>query len=336
MARMMRADWQGAVHHVMARGIDGRYVFSSEQDKEDLLSRLALLVTELEFSVYAWAIMPNHLHLLVRTGKEPLWKLMHRLLTGYGLVYNRNYERRGHVFQSRFRSILVQEELYFVRLLRYIHRNPLEAGLVHGPESLAQYRWCGHGAILGKHMNIWQDTSYVIAYFGDKYGSDGISEYLKAVIEDCDDKFTNILVEGSFIIGRDGITPAVNDYREWTGCCRVLGDECFALDSLKRIRSSGADGIRDRSDVHQGIESLLIWVRKEYGITRQMLQGMSRNPSLCEARAVVSWVCTQRMGLSIADCMRLLGMSRSGVRKAIARAESLQRKNPRINDIPFS
>jgi hypothetical protein len=93
-------------------------------------------------SVYAWAFMPN-LHLLLRTGREPLSRVMRRILTGYAVSFNRRHKRTGHLFQNRFKSILVEEKPYLLQLVRYIHLNPLRGSVVKTIEDLDSYPWSG-------------------------------------------------------------------------------------------------------------------------------------------------------------------------------------------------
>ncbi|MBN2586200.1 MAG: transposase [Candidatus Fermentibacteraceae bacterium] len=332
MARMLRPDWEGALHHIMVRGIDGRTVFSGESDKEDLVHRLEKLVVLNEVEIYAWAIMPNHLHLLLlRTGKLPVYRFMHRLLTGYAVAFNLRNNRSGHVFQGRFKSILAQEELYFVRLLRYIHRNPLKGGVVKDTMELENYRWCGHGSILGIHCYPWHNRSFVLSKFGDDL-EEQISKYSKVVIAETDDKMADVFLCGTFMLGKDGISPASTAGSLWPSFCRVLGNRDFALKTLGRLKRNGAEHIRERMESHRQIENLFDWVEKKLGFTRHMIQGEARSPSLSDARALVAWVSTRRLGLSQSDCMRILRMSRNGVREAIRRGEILVSKSHFIRE----
>jgi len=130
MPRKARIDAPGALHHVMVRGIDRRDIFSDQKDYTDFMDRLGDLLIETRTSCYAWALIPNHFHLLLRTGNSPISVLMKRLLTGYAINFNRRHNRYGHLFQNRYKSILCQEDSYLLELVRYIHLNPLRAGLV--------------------------------------------------------------------------------------------------------------------------------------------------------------------------------------------------------------
>lgn len=130
MPRLARLDAPGVVHHVMIRGIERRKIFLGHKDREDFLERLARLVPETKTACYAWVLIDNHAHFLFRTGLEPLATLMRKLLTGYAVSFNRRHNRHGQLFQNRYKSIVCQEDIYLKELIRYIHLNPVRAGIV--------------------------------------------------------------------------------------------------------------------------------------------------------------------------------------------------------------
>jgi putative transposase len=144
MPRQPRLDAPGALHHVMGRGIDGIKIFSNRKDREDFLERLADLCRADALSVYAWALISNHFHLLLRTVNQPLSNSMRKLLTGYVVNYNARHKRYGHLFQNRYKSIICEGDPYLLELTRYIHLNPLRAGIVKNLEGLEGYQWIGH------------------------------------------------------------------------------------------------------------------------------------------------------------------------------------------------
>ncbi len=116
-------------------------------------------------TVYAWALLPNHAHLLLRIGAQGLPQFMRRVLTGYALGYNRRHQRVGHLFQNRYKSIVVEEEPYFCELVRYLHLNPVRAGVVPDLRALARYPWTGHSALLETVPRPWQATGEVLPQF---------------------------------------------------------------------------------------------------------------------------------------------------------------------------
>jgi REP element-mobilizing transposase RayT len=137
----------------MARGIERRDIFKDDQDRQSFLERLAVILEKTQTQCYAWALIPNHFHLLLRTSLTPLSKVMRRLMTGYAVTFNKRHKRSGHLFQNRYKSIVCEEDQYLLELIRYIHLNPLRAGLIKDLKELDKYPWTGHSAIMGKREN---------------------------------------------------------------------------------------------------------------------------------------------------------------------------------------
>ena len=130
MPRLARLDAPGVLHHVMIRGIERCKIFLNDKDREDFVERLAKLLPNTKTACYAWVFIPNHAHFLFRTGLVPLATLMKRVLTGYAVSFNHRHNRHGQLFQNRYKSIVCQEDVYLKELVRYIHMNPLRAGIV--------------------------------------------------------------------------------------------------------------------------------------------------------------------------------------------------------------
>jgi len=150
MPRLPRIDFPGLFHHVIARGIERRRIFRTPGDYNDFVRRLARILEETKTPCYAWALMPNHLHLLLQTAVTPISRVMQRLLTGYAVSFNLRSKRAGHLFQNRYKDILCQEDSYFLELVRYIGLNPARAKIVQTPAELAVYPWTSHCALMGK------------------------------------------------------------------------------------------------------------------------------------------------------------------------------------------
>ncbi len=165
MPRQPRLDAPGTLHHVMGRGIEGTKIFRRDGDREDFLSRLAELCQEGTLAVYAGALMDSHYHLLVRTGRQPISRSMRKLLTGYVINFNRRHKRYGHLFQNRYKSIICENDPYLLEIARYIHLNPLRAGVMQGMSALAKYPWTGHSVLMGTVEREWQDRDTVLSYF---------------------------------------------------------------------------------------------------------------------------------------------------------------------------
>ena len=173
MPRQPRLDISGLLHHVIVRGIERGIIFCDDTDRRDFLYRFSSLLTETGTECLAWALIPNHFHLLLRPGETSLSSFMRRLLTGYAVTYNRRHERSGHLFQNRYKSIVCEEDVYLLELIRYIHLNPLRAKLVPDIEKLDSYLWCGHAELMGHRPATGLVPDTVLCLFGEKLGSSG-------------------------------------------------------------------------------------------------------------------------------------------------------------------
>ena len=117
MPRQARLDAPGVLQHVMARGIERRKIFWDNKDRSSFLERLAVILEETQAQCYAWALISNHFHLLLRTGPTPLSKVMRRLMTGYAVTFNKRHKRSGHLFQNRYKSVVCEEDPYLLELI---------------------------------------------------------------------------------------------------------------------------------------------------------------------------------------------------------------------------
>ena len=162
MPRKARLDSPGTLHHVIIRGIERRPIVNDDKDRENFVSRLGHLAGATETGIFAWTLMTNHAHILIKSGSYGLPNFMRRLLTGYAITYNLRHRRHGHLFQNRYKSIVCEEDPYFKELVRYIHLNPIRANIVHTMKDLDRYRWSGHAAIVGKVDYAWMDCDYVL------------------------------------------------------------------------------------------------------------------------------------------------------------------------------
>jgi len=171
MPRGPRLDAPGALHHVIVRGIERRRIFRCDGDRRQCLDRLDTVIAASGAGLYAWCLMPNHIHALIRSGTLPLGRLMQRWVGSYASAFNRRYARAGHLFQNRFKSIVVEEEQYLLELVRYIHLNPVRARLRVSVDALDSYPWTGHAVLLGRRVFPAQDTDFVLGHFGSTAGN---------------------------------------------------------------------------------------------------------------------------------------------------------------------
>jgi putative transposase len=161
MSRPWRIAYAGALYHVLSRGNERRNVFISDDDRRLFLDTLGEVSERFEVDICAYVLMDNHYHLLLRTRRANLSKIMQWLGVTYTNRFNPRHERCGHLFQGRFKSMLVQNDAYLLQLSYYIHRNPLRAGMV---QRLADYRWSSYNAYAyGKKSPEWLDTEIILS-----------------------------------------------------------------------------------------------------------------------------------------------------------------------------
>ncbi len=315
MPRGPRLDTTNAFHHVMARAIERGVLFHSDADRQRLVDRLAAVVGQGGAAVYAWSLMPNHFHLLLRTGRTPLSQLMQRLLTGYAVSFNHRYRRRGHLFQNRFQSILVDADSYLLELVRYIHLNPLRAGVVASVEELETYRWTGHAALLGEHPPAWQAADELLAHFAARLRTARML-YRRFVNDGIGAVVTDEKPSDGFVRVADGLrlVRRLRRGREaWAFAERVRGDARF-VDRLCALRPA----VADRPRREEGID-VVARLAGEYGVLPSELAGGGRRPIVTQARRAAARVLVRDHGMSFAGAARLLGVSKWAVARALQR-----------------
>jgi len=163
MARPIRIDFEGAIHHVIIKGIEGNNIFYSPEDKIFFLENLKNFANSHGAKIYGYCLMDNHAHLLIETGFTPLSKILQKFLTRYVQWFNKKWDRWGHLLGDRYKSILVDKKSYFLAVLRYIHLNPVKAKITDNPLS---YRWSSLKEYMGKPIYI--DPSLALSYFYSK------------------------------------------------------------------------------------------------------------------------------------------------------------------------
>lgn len=320
MPRMARLDGPGVLHHVMARGIERRRLFREDVDRDDFLRRVAGLVGEKAWVVYAWALIPNHFHLLVRTAGLPLSRTMRRLMTGYAVSFNRRHRRSGHLFQNRFKSIVVEEEEYFLELVRYLHLNPLRAGQVQTLRDLDSYPYSGHSALMGKVDRPWQDTAEVLGRFAG-----GVNQARRKYwdhLEGAIDQGRRPDLMGGGLVRSAGGWDAVRELHRgreaFVSDERVLGSSGY----VERLLGEAEREERDRTRARRSgvsFPTLVERISRDLSVHGDLLRTPTRVRAVSEARAALAHVWVNRLGRTGPDLARQLGLSVVAVYRAAAR-----------------
>lgn len=318
MPRQARLDAPGTLHHVIVRGIEKGKIAVNHKDRRDFVSRMDNLSTETGTPIYAWSLMSNHAHILLRSGAAGLPKFMRRLLTGYAVSYNHRHSRHGHLFQNRYKSIVCEEDTYFKELIRYIHLNPLRARLVKNMAELDRYRWCGHAAVMGKVKNGWQDLDYVLRFFGKKLG-EAKRAYRRYVKEGVDQGKRPDLVGGGLIRSMGGWSQVVSMRKfglKERSDERILGSGDFVNDVVngadEALRHQFGGQVRAEKIDHH-IKNLC----QEKGINIEELRSGSRRPEVSRIRRQLAIELLETYGTPLAEIARQVGVSTSAISKTV-------------------
>jgi putative transposase len=321
MPRRPRLDAPGALHHIMGRGIERTRIFRTDRDREDFLSRLTDLCIDGDLIVYAWALMPNHFHLLVRTGRQSISKSMRRLLTGYVVNFNLRHKRYGHLFQNRYKSIICEDDPYLLELTRYIHLNPLRAGIVGDLERLSYYRWTGHSAVMGRVKRDWQEIGTVIAYFGK--GNRAVEKYEQYMREGISNGKRPELVGGGLIRSLGGWSQVLSLRRKGAKIAsdeRILGGDKF----IQRLMSEAEEREKETLRLGREVPDLLTLAKRIVrgeGIEESELRSGIRKRGVVKARKLFCQLAIGRMGYPGAEVARFLGVTTSSVNRLVVSEE---------------
>lgn len=161
MPRKLRVEYPGAFYHVMCRGNNGEYILTEE--KKEYVRFIMKYKERYKFKVYAYCIMDNHIHLLLETSEVPLSKVMQGIQQSFTQYYNKKYNRTGHVFQQRYKAQLCDKERYLWQLIKYIHYNPVEAGLKQGLD----YKWSSHNSYITGKNDALVEVSFILGMISE-------------------------------------------------------------------------------------------------------------------------------------------------------------------------
>jgi len=294
MPRKPRIEIGGGLYHVITRGNNRRKIFRSHDDYLRFTRILEQQKAKLPFYLYAYCLMPNHLHLLIEMRDDPVSRVMQRVLTTYSQYHNRKYKKVGHLFQGRYKSILCQTDRYLGELVRYIHLNPVRARMVKRPED---FEYSGHRAYLGLDKSGLVDVEPVLRHFGASRKR-AVETYIRFV--------ESSLAEQS----QDEY------YRAAEG--RLLGSEEFLREIRHRIGDHRA--VR-RVPERTSIEDLLTAAETSSGLSRQELCGKSKNRRTVAVKEAVI-VLGRENGITNRVLAEALGLGASAVTRRVDAARA--------------
>ena len=283
MPRQALLDVPGALHHIMVRGINKADIFNDDQG---------------------------------------ISSVMRKLLSWYAQYYNRRHKRTGHLFENRYKSILCDEDNYLLSLVRYIHLNPLRAGIVKTIEGLNSYPWSGHRTIIGKATHSWMDGEYVLAQFGNTRRK-ALHAYRAFMREGAGQGQIKELTGGGFIRSQGGWSQVLSmqrrgqkeDFDE-----RILGGGDFVHTILKQTEESQLRQVKARR-AGKTIQQIIDEECRRQGIGIIELKGGGKRRNVSDTRARIAVRCRAELGLTAAAIARHVGVNTSAVARAIERME---------------
>jgi len=284
MARRPRVFAPGLLYHVIVRGNQRRKTFRRDEDYQGYLDRLEKYRARFRVRIYAYCLMPNHVHLLLETGTTPLAKFMQGVQQSYTQYFNRSYRKIGHLFQGRYKAIICDRDKYLLSLVRYIHLNPVRAGLSKRPEG---YCYSGHKGYLMNGTAKIIEAGPILGLLGGK------KAYERFVLEGISES-------------HNGAYYAVEDQR-------FLGEEGFGE------QLSGAAGEKEERQSKKPIETIIKEVAKRLGTTGEELKGKDRRWGVARKRAKAVAILVRHYGYRVTEVARGLGRDQANVSLMLSR-----------------
>lgn len=289
MARKSRIHYPSAVYHVILRGNAGNPVFFDDKDRYRFYLILQYAVEKFGCRIHAFCLMNNHIHLVIQVADIPLSRIMQNVSLRFTKWINYSQSRTGHLFQGRYKALLIDAETYLLELVRYVHLNPVRAGIV---STAAEYPWSGHRGYLGMELIPWLTSDYVLSVFSQD------ADLARKVYE----SFMN-----------DGVGEGKrNEFQCGTIEGRILGDDSFADDILGRVNQK-----REREYSLNDVVSL---VSAYFHIQEKTLKAAGKIRPMTAARAVAAAIVQISPHLRLTDLAKLLGRDVSALGKAANRA----------------
>jgi len=288
MARPLRLEAEGAVYHVIARGNERKAVFRDDRDRQEYLDRLIGCRERFGVRVLAFCLMDNHLHLAVERGPAKLSRVMLALQSAYTQWFNRRHGRVGHLFQGRYKAFLIEKDRYLLALVRYIHRNPLEAGLANRAED---YAWSSDRYYRLRKPPDWLDVDGVLPLLGPTRCV-AMARYRRLMGDQVEESYED-----------------VKSYAQ-----AIKGDEAFAE---RVLRESGVPPI-----VVKLTEAKVVSVvAAGLGVGVSDLIGGGRQRSLSRARNIAAYIGRAAGGIPVARMARYFGREESTLARGVVKLE---------------
>ncbi|MGB4547388.1 MAG: transposase [Syntrophales bacterium] len=302
MARKPRIHFPGAVYHVILRGNAGQAVFRDDQD----YLRFHRLIEEghkrYAHRIHAFCLMPNHVHLVIEVGEIPLSRIIQNLSQRYTSWFNRKNEKSGHVFQGRYKAILIDADSYLLELIRYVHLNPVRAGLTSLPE---HYPWSSEQSYSEEVRHPWLTTDRLLSQF-----SDSRSHARK--------RYKKFLHEGL------GESRRI-EFHRGTAEGRILGNDRFLEATLEKVHQ--------KTTKSSDIEKMIHQVCRHFEVKEKDLVETGKNQKIAKARAMLSWLVRESKNLTLTELSKRLLKDISGLSRAATLLAEKAEKDQSLKDM---
>jgi putative transposase len=308
MPRKARITVPGAIHHVMARGIEGRPIFRSDDDRSVLKGLIEKHISKSGYLLYGWCFMPNHYHLVIRINEYPLGTFMRSINSPYAQYFRHQQNLRGYLFQDRYKSIVTHDQSYIQEMIRYVHLNPVRGGLCGTLRSLKKYEWCGHSVLMGVRAWGIQNTRDVLKRFGRQVESarTAYESFLAEGIEDSSELIQSI--------------RSANDETEnmhHTGCW-VIGNREFVQNALKNAELQRIH-LSQAALQQVDIASIAEKICNDSGIAMEQLKRKGRSNTLSLTRRNIALKACREHQIPVVAVAHFFNVSPSAVSKMINR-----------------
>jgi putative transposase len=303
MARKPRVHYPGALYHVILRGNDGQTIYFDDRDRTRFCFLIQEGIERFEHRIHAFCLMGTHAHLAIQVGNVPLSRILQNLAFRYTRWVNWRQSRSGHLFQGRYRAILVNADIYLQELTRYIHLNPVRAGMVKEP---GDYLWSGHRAYLGLEAIPWLTTEWVLSQFTGRLGA-ARRAYERFVLE-----------------GKGG-SHREDYHRGSDGDSRILGDDSFI------------DRVLGQKEVPPGRKVSMNRVLKEvcklYSIKEEALRVPGKDRRLSEARGMAVCLVMELGITTLEELGKVMGRDGTTLSSAMKRLKIRAKTDTRLREM---
>ena len=319
MPRKARFEMPGDIHHVMARGLHGETIFKLTTDKTWLLNKFIEIIKSTRCRCYAWVLMDTHYHFLLRPSVVSLSVIMRKLNTAYARYYNHTHNRRGYVFQDRYKSIPTRDLVYFKELVCYIHLNPIRGGLVNKISELDSFTWSGHAGLLGTKIQSWLSIEETLFHFGPTItkGQKTYLDYIISINNQKDKKSFNAWNELS-------TSPLMTDTSSSGN--KSESDPEFVRKTIK----SHHDRLQKQTELIKAgwdLERLVQYVMSLLKISQEEILSKTKKEEVVAARSLICHWAIDKLGLRAISVARYFGHSSSTTIRSAEKGRILAENN---------